>query len=326
MTSIIAETAYRFKAALLAQEQQAMETMARRWLGVMDRLDGDIAALSEEVTRLGLRNPDRIMRLARYQRLMTQAYQEFQRYEAFAGDLVANNQSLFARLGVDYGLGLMQEAGRGVALTFDRIPVEAVRFTAGIAGDGSPLTALFNDVWPDVAERMTQSLVNGIALGQGAQQVARALRAATNMGLNRSLLIARSESMRVYREASLTQYRSSSQVEGFQRVAAHDSRVCAACLLDEGTVYALADEMPEHPQGRCLPIPVLVRRGPNEWTRGETWLAQQNEARQIAILGKARRDAWQMGQIRLSDIPQRVENPTWGPTLRARPIGEMSIQ
>lgn len=323
----ILDVALRYKADLAARETAAMQTMAARWLGVMRQLDEEIAALARTMAERRMQGLEvtagYLYRSERYQVLLQQAYGQFIRYEDFAADLISRNTQLFGRLGQEYGLGLLDVLEPGIAGSFERLPVGAIETIAGMAAQGSPLRALLAEAWPHAIERTTSALVQGVALGYGPQRIARMMREGMSGGLNRALVISRTETMRAYRTNKEQVWRESGLVEGMQRVATHDRRTCPACLMRDGEFIPIGETLAEHPSGRCGAIPCRKRSELHRWQYGPEWLEEQPASTQVAILGRGRYDAWQAGRIDLRDIPAVVQNDTWGPTLRARGVAEL---
>lgn len=240
--------------------------MARRWLQLERALEGQIDALAQEVARIradgGTVTRSMLLSMDRYHRLLAQLQVELARYTQYAADTITTEQQRHAALGIEHAARAIELAGpRSIVGAFDRLPVEAIQLGAGLMGDGSPLSAYLRATWGDAAEGMTDELLRATALGQNPRQTARRMQDGTTRSLNRMLNTARTEQLRVYRAASREQMAASGVVSGYKRIATHDSRVCAACLMDEGHEYGLDETMPEHNQGRCL-TPGTVVYGP----------------------------------------------------------------
>jgi hypothetical protein len=146
------------------------------------------------------------------------------------------------------------------------------------------------------------------------------MRQGLQSGFQRSLVIARTEQLRAWREASRATYQASGVVAGYKRLAAKSTRTCIACLLADGQFYALDQPFEEHPQGRCTLVPVLIGRDPPDWERGRQWLERQPPATQRQLLGPAAYNAWQAGDLRLEELVERHEHPTWGAALQVRSL------
>lgn len=327
MPPAIYAQALRYKADLAAREAVAVRSLASNYLNVIHALEGEIAAVART---MALRHAQGLpvsagylYRTERYQELLRQAYGQFIRYEEFAADLIARNTATFARLGREYGLGLLDIAEPGIISSFNRLSVAAIENIAGAVAPGSPLRALLADAWPQAIDQTTSALVRGVALGYGPRKIAREMVNGMNAGLQRALVIARTEPMRAYRHTKMETWRETGLVRGFQRVSTHDRRVCPACLFAEGQFIAVQDDFAEHPQGRCSLIPVTRNSGLHQWQYGPEWFEQQPTATQIDILGPGRQAAWKAGRFDLRDVPTVQPNNVWGPSMRARGLAEL---
>lgn len=315
-----------FKADLLANERTQMREMARRWLQVERHLNGNINALAEKMARIraegGRVTSDLIFIDEHYRALLPQLMDELDRYSDYTADLISDQQKRLIRLGIAHAEQAITT--QGIRAGFNRLPVEAVQNMVGLAGNRSPLRSLLVASWPDAVEGLTQALINGVALGYNPRKVAREMARGSARGLDRMMVIARTEQLRVYRQANRDSYIASGVVEEYMRLATHDSRVCAACLMDEGHVYELGEEMPEHPQGRCTMVP-KVRGVPNPtWKKGADWFVEQSPTTQTSILGEGRFDAWQAGRFDLDELVTVRPNPIWGPSLQVTTLQELT--
>lgn len=323
----ILTAALRYKADLARRETAMMRDLAGHYVRVIRGLEDEIAALARIMAARRARGLEvtagYLYRTERYQQLLAQSYAQFVRFESAAADLITANQATFARLGREYGLGLLDVLEPGLGGGFNRLAVGAIENIAGFVADGSPLRALLADAWPGVIDQTTSALVKGVALGYNPRKIARMMSDAIGGGLNRSLVIARTETQRAHRQARMDTWRETGLVRGWQRVATHDRRTCSACLFDEGRFYPIDEDMPEHPQGRCVALPVLRNQELHKWEYGAEWFERQPPSTQIDILGPGRLAAWHAGQFDLRDVPSVEVNPIWGPSMRARGLAEL---
>lgn len=314
-----------FKRDLLRLERAQLRDMAQRWLTVERRLQAQIDALALEMAdrrRDGRTiTAEMLLNERRYRELLVQLTQELERYSDYAERTITDRQRQLARLGIDHAENALTV--QGVSAGFNRLPVESVEAMAGLAGNGAPLRQLLAQSWPLAADGLTNELVTGVALGYNPRKVARLMAQGATGSLDRMMVIARTEQLRVYRFANRESYRTSGVVTGYKRLATHDSRVCAACLMDEGTLYEVGEEMPEHPQGRCTMVPVVEGMRQPTWTAGADWFVQQSPARQQAILGQGRYSAWQAGDFDLDAVVTVKPNLTWGASLQVTPLREL---
>lgn len=322
-----------FKAQLLEAEAVQMQTMAARWIEVERRLEAQISLLSREIydmRQMGLTvNQGKLYRLDRYQRLLRQIDEEFIGYANYADAEIVRQQASMGRLGVSHATEVIdlsyKEAGQ-IGAYFHRLPVSATEFMVGLASDGSPLRQLLMQRMTKESgaiDRLTSTLINGVAQGINPRVTARQMQDDLAGGLQKALVIARTEQLRVYREASRMQYEASGVVTGHKRICAHDSRVCAACLADEGHVYPITQAIPDHPNGRCSSISVIEDMPEPKFDAGETWFTKQSEKRQRSILGDAHYEAWKSGKFQFGDMLHMKQNKTWGPSPSVRSLKEL---
>ena len=72
----------------------------------------------------------------------------------------------------------------------------AIAQLAGIAGNGSPLKTLFNELVPDGAQRVRDSIVQGVALGRDERVIAQNIKNVLGGNMGRALSVVRTEGMR----------------------------------------------------------------------------------------------------------------------------------
>lgn len=213
------------------------------------------------------------------------------------------------------------------ALQWRSLPVDQIEAFVGLAGDGSPLRTLFDQVGVDAE----QALMEAIATGEGPREAARRMRVATQGSYRRMETIARTEMMRSAREATRRTYEANADVlEGWRRVCAGDSRVCAVCWALHGQMHEVGDILPSHPQCRCVAVPVTKSwadlLGPDgadlpdtrpEVPDAESLFGRMSEADQRASLGPARWELWKSGTP-LSAFGRVRNDARWGPV--AEPV------
>ncbi len=328
-----------FKALLLAREQSQMQEMAKRWLGVEQALEAQITALAEQAAAQAAEGKAlteaQLFRMERYRSLLSQTTQQFNQYANYADAEITRQQAALARMGIDHSEQAIQlsywEGGR-MGVYFDRLPVEAVETMIGLAGNGAPIGELLKlrmvqddagNPMPGVWDRLTRHLIEGTALGRNPRETARLMRNDLTGGLQKALVIARSEQLRVYRMAAVEAYRESGVVTGMKRLSAHDGRVCAGCLADDGRLYGLNEAITDHPNGRCTGVPVVKGLPQANWTAGEDWFKRQDEATQMAILGRDYFDAWRGGAFAFGDLTTHTRDATWGGGIAVTPLAAL---
>ena len=322
MESEVARLAREFKDAVVAGSDDVITELVKRWLGVEQALEGEILALIEAYVESGEVFPSdsALFRDERFLALMAQVQGEINRFARATDPIVERSQFDTANQGlVDAGSLI------GVAdVTFSRLPVEAVQNIVSIARAGKPLGDLLQARYPLTAQAVATQLINGVALGYNPRKTARLIvQNGLSQGLNHTLLVARDQQLRAYKQASLQAYRASGVVRGYHRLAAKNRRTCLSCLQDDGNFYPLDEDMPQHPQCRCTRVPALIDAPPPVWTTGREWFDVQPEATQRKMMGNRRFEAWQKKKFTFDDLTKIHQNPTWGASNQVTPLREL---
>ena len=110
----------------------------------------------------------------------------------------------------------------------------------------------------EVAKRLSRSLVDGFEKGETMNLLIRRVRTETDFGRNRSITIARTETMRAVNSAAKERYEQTG-VDRVEWLAAWDDRTCDECESKHGQIYDIGDapDLPVHPNCRCTLSPVI---------------------------------------------------------------------
>jgi hypothetical protein len=122
--------------------------------------------------------------------------------------------------------------------------------------------------------------------------------------LGLTLALARRLLLNAWRKGAKDTYRErgGAKIRGYMRLAQQDERTCMACLLLDGTIYKREDEFTDHPNGRCVLVPVTDSNEKPSRETGAAWLRRQDEATQRSIMGNPSYEAWRRGEIDLEDM------------------------
>lgn len=254
MPGELEETAHGFRSALLAQERAAASEMVRAygasWRRVRGELDGVQAAI-RAAQEAGADPTALFHQQRRWQSLERQIEAELRQFAALAGDLTEAGQLQAVRSAIANSAALIELAEQvaGLPLVLDRLPYEAVQEFVGFASNGSPLRTLFDSLGTEVSTGVRDALSSAIATGMNPRETARLIRNAYSVGLRRALVIARTEQVRAYREATHQTYlRNADVLEGWIWLSAANRRTCAACWAMHGTFHKLTERLDGHPQ------------------------------------------------------------------------------
>lgn len=308
-------TVRRFHRSFLGQEEATRRALARAYRDAAREIARQIERLSRENAQS--------LRLARLRTLERQIDDELTRLVSQSVRLIEQGQRTMVQLGPDQVAGQVAAQAPFLESSFTRLPRLAFETMVGSLADGTPLRSVLMR-YGVVADREAQRiLANAIALGINPRATARQLREVLGVWQWEAERIARTEQIRVFREsARFTLQQNQDIVRGYRRLATHDARTCPVCLALDGKFHQLDEAMESHPQCRCVGIPVLHRRFGAELMleTGSDWFARQNATTRRAILGPGKAALFNASALRLIDLVDRFDDPTWGPQIREVPL------
>lgn len=334
----------RQRAALGRIENHAARQILRAYTVVQDRLTTDLDDLTRQIEQARAAGvevrPVWLFAQHRYHTLI----QDLERHTA---DFLANTlehvtgaQREAVRRAIRDGRDLVkaalgpapQRAEARIAAVFTRMPVQALDRLVGIATDGQPLGQLLAEITPATSQRVKDALAYGVASGKQPRVIAREVHTQAGVARNRALVICRTEMIRAHREAVTDTWQQSGIVTSWRWVAKLDTRTCAACWAQHGTEHPIDQPMATHPNCRCAKAPVTPSWAdlgfdgiPDQRPQiepGPEAFARLPETEQLAILGRAKLDAYNAGRITLDDLIHRTHSHRWGTGSREATLTE----
>lgn len=305
MPDSLTTTANNQRRALLADDRALLRRLAAAWRGVEQRIDQEVAKLlSGSPTLNQLYERERLNILRVQVQLLVQHY-----VNDLTEELV---NSSAGQQGVDDALALIRVT--------ESIPLIAIRPVV----EQLALRPLLQSIAPETAQAIANALIQGVALGQGPREIARAINRVANVTLTRALTIARTETLRAYRESSRQAYlMNSGVVTAWIWHAALGPRTCAMCIAMHGTEHPLTETMATHPNCRCAMLPKTST--PMQIESGIDWFARQPTDVQRGILGPGKFKAHQAGALSLSDLVGTKQTIAYGPVRYERPLKEVTV-
>lgn len=229
----------------------------------------------------------------------------------------------------------LQPAPQGASVRFRRLPKEAINELVGTLADGSPLADLLDSYGKAMGQATRSALVRGLAEGLNPRDIAREMRAGMDGNAVRALTVARSETLRAYRESSRRWMAANDDVIGsWLWWSALDQRTCPVCFAMHGSKHSFAEPMGTHPNCRCTMIPVTKTwkelgfgdvPGDGELSPklgADEFAALPNQA-QRAILGPSKYALYRRGKLELADLVEVVRHPRWGVSRRERSLRDI---
>ncbi len=192
--------------------------------------------------------------------LMAQIQREIDGFAQMSYSLVLGEEQSGLEAGYLNSQALMQASLPGLRINWVHLPPWQLAHLVGNLQDGSPLKALFDSLAQDGAQRAGKVLFNGVAAGSGPRVIARQLRDQLSIPLSRALRISRTETIRIYNQAALSNYKANRDVvREWEWSAAESVRTCDECARLNGKRFKLDSEQqppPAHPNCRCAALPV----------------------------------------------------------------------
>lgn len=341
--------AARVRASIAAEEAVARKELLPAWRRVHADLGELIDALTRRIERAAAAGteitPTWLHKEERYLALLEQVEIRIAQLSQQAGrPITAYQRGLLER--VDDQVRAMTEAAlapagaratRLVMADWHRLDVATTEAMVGMTGKGKPLANLLGEVAPDAKRAAAQILTRGVALGRNPRIVARELLKVSDQSLSRLMTIARTEAIRAQREATQMAFQANSGViTRWEWQAALDDRTCSGCIAMSGTIFPVDQLCDGHPNCRCVMVPLTAtwdELGLGDLGLGETspagqiesgpdWFARQSEGVRRGLLGPAKLDALDKGEIDWPDLVTRTRSREWGTMRRAASLRE----
>lgn len=320
-----------FKADLLARERSAARQMLRQYHEVYAGIQRQLDTLTDKMDAARLEGKEIttgwLFRERRLEALLAQTKAQMAQFGAYAGSSVRLQKYEAAVQAEREARDLVQASLAPhveIAASWSSLPAGAIESLAGAFQDGGPLNVLFASLGEEAVDRVRSALLVGVATGQGPRVIARTIRDALGQPLARALTISRTETVRAYREASIASYAANDDVVSRWRwTATKTTRTCAMCLAMDGEEFDLDVPFGSHPNCRCVPVPVTksweelgvegIKDTRPQPETGADWFARQSAEDQATILGPAKFELFERGELRISDLVGYRDDPKWGP-------------
>ncbi|NBW14722.1 MAG: hypothetical protein EBR82_42660, partial [Caulobacteraceae bacterium] len=233
----IYQQAVDFKDALLQRDEVASRRIVEAYTRSYQKMEQNIRALTEKIERARAAgqyiSPSWAFQIDRYQTLQRQITSEITRIAGTVEQTITTNQTAAVQQAVANTEALVNLGAQstGVSVSFSQLPKDATESIVGFLSDGSPLKGLLDKLPGMAGQAVSEALTDGIVRGLGATQIARNMRNALGGNMTRAMIIARTETMRAYREATSRTFNQNRDIlVGWVWVASFSRRTCASCL------------------------------------------------------------------------------------------------
>lgn len=328
--------------ALRNREAATLKLLATNYATIARELQGTIDALAKEIQGLFEQRiepgPSLIYRLERYQVLLNQTRAQLRNFaiDSLGSSLIDSTRDAI-ELAQNHARQLILAGINpppSITLNLYGLPAQATNNLIAATNAG-PLATILNSFGDVASIRMRETLITGLATGDHPYVIARHLTRQVNIGFTRAALIARTETLRAYRESHRQTYQQNSHlVDSWVWHASLGPRTCAACLAMHGSVHPLAESMASHPACRCTQVPKTKtwrELGFNVSDENETSIqvpsgasefAKWSISDQIKVLGPAAQAAYANGEVELQDFVRINTSPQWGSSVQVASLAQ----
>lgn len=305
-------------------EKKILREMASNWAPAYRLLEKRIRELTDYIKteREAGRGVDisYIYALDRYKTMMKEAEEAIRDYNKSALGIISGSEADAAQIGSENAKNILNIVEPD-DLMWTRVNKRETRVMSGMLSEPSPLSDLLDKSWPEVRDKLNETLLAGISTGQGSSWIAARMNETIGTPLKRSMVIARTETNRAYRAANLETMRSSRAMVGYRRIC-YKPTACFACLMLDGTYYDKKEDFSDHPNGKCAIVPVTKHYDPGsdaDWEKGVDWFENLSVKDQISIMGEGHYELWKNQGIDPQDMVYIKQNKLWGgsPTVRS---------
>ncbi len=323
-----------YRGKLIARERGTAAELARDYGKAYRRIQERLKVLTRKIEQA---SPEArqswLYEQSRLRAFQEQVKAEIDAWAKVAGRRIEAEQLAFAELANNQTLGILTSQAN-VGISFRRIDSRAFLKSHGFLTDGSPLRNLLDSFGLEAGQAAADALSQSVLLGVGPAQTARLLQQALAVNLSRALTIARTETLRAFREAQREVFLQNSDIiTGWVWRSARNLRTCASCWAMDGTVHPISDRLTDHPNGRCYAVAILradLASDRPDMGLGRDVFARLSQDSQVKILVQAKYAAYQTGAVTLDSNPTTgisglKLNAICGPMRYERSLLEMGL-
>lgn len=210
----------------------------------------------------------------------------------------------------------LRAMGTAIGTSFNALPRHAILAVIANTRDGTPLQERFLRAGVQAAAEARQAIVNSLTYGQNPRTLGKQLVGILDTTKSNAQVIARTETMRVYRQVDTETYRLNGDIVARWRwLATLDSRVCPICLAMHGTEHPLSEPFVSHPSCRCTTLAIMPEVPIDYGKTGQQLWNDMGMDQRAKIFGKIKAKLITDNAIPLKQMVYKEDNK-WGGTLR----------
>jgi len=318
----IVTLAKRFRKALEREEAAALERLINSYGLIYERVQDKVDLLLAQMAD-GQVTGSAVKRLERYKDLMQLINRELSRYQEYAGmemQTVARNA---VEVGIKDARSLAWSDPMVISTGWNNINPRVVEELTAFLDTAGPLYKRLSKLAPTVADKVSETIIRGIGLGDNPKTTARIITNSFGIGLDDSMRMMRTVQIYSHREANRASYLANSDVvEGWYWMSALDADSCCSCIAMHGTFHTNDETLDDHHNGLCTMLPATIGTK-NPLSPGEEWFNNLPEDKQRAYMGNTKYDAWKGGKFEFSALSSTHEDEVYGTMRGETPLKDL---
>jgi SPP1 gp7 family putative phage head morphogenesis protein len=312
----IQQLAARQRNQIGATDEANLQTIARAYGLMNDRLKGDVDALMLAIQDLDNPTGAEIKRLPQYKRLTRRMNDELDRFESYLEVAIGAAALAAIGMGLAHSAELVKLAG-----TFTSLDSGAITPLLNYLRQDGPLYARLKLITTGTLDRVIEQIISGVGQGFNPQKIARLIQDAFGGGLTDALRNMRTVQLWSYRDSAKANYTAAGIIQ-WVWYSELDSLVCEACASEHGTIHDMNETLDGHYNCRCAMLPYIEGLSPVEQT-GQEWFNNLTEAQQVEFMGKNKLDAYRAGKFEFSQLGRNTPNDVYGEMRTVTPLKDL---
>jgi len=225
--------------------------------------------------------------------------------------------------GIEYGMGALQLAGIKQASRPAITTIAAITAFVGSMAFQSALAAFAGWHADKAADLLDQAMSKGADPVRAANLVQQYVLQVPYVDAQR---ISNTAVLYSFRRAAIGSFQANSDVVAqWMWSSAKDARTCLSCIAMDGTLHGLDEQLNDHDNGRCCPVPVTQGAGwIDSYQTGAEWFDGLAASTQQSMMSGVAYTAWSDGKVSLADFVGTYDSPIYGEMRRERSMREIA--
>jgi hypothetical protein len=181
----------------------------------------------------------------RWRQFYSSLRDEIEAYGKIARGITVDAQGKAIEMGQAHTAGLIKSAlGKDphepIGFAFNKPADKVLRQMVGFAANGLPLSERWGPIAEEARALALKTMQRGVLIGQNPYVLAREMQGPLGVPLWRSMTIARTETLRAYRESQRQTVLANTDIlEGWVWHSAKDPRTCEVCWAMDGKLFPI---------------------------------------------------------------------------------------